>query len=73
MTKGGRLATGMLRPDTQSNQGGTSLDRALKTGRNLGTARPVTTATGRAVRLGTVSDENDQSIDDDHCLSRHRC
>ena len=51
----GRPITGMIRLNTQSNQSGKSMENVLKTARNAATARPVTTATGRFVRLGTVS------------------
>jgi tetratricopeptide repeat protein 8 len=53
MTMSGRPITGMLRLNTQS--GGKSMENVLKTARTAATARPVTTATGRFVRLGTVS------------------
>ena len=55
-TMSGRPITGMLRLNTQSTQGGKSIENALKTARTAATARPVTTGTGRFVRLGTVSD-----------------
>ena len=55
MTMAGRPITGMLRLNTQSTQGGKSIENALKTARTVATARPVTTSTGRFVRLGTVS------------------
>jgi tetratricopeptide repeat protein 8 len=54
MTMSGRPITGMLRLNTQSTQGGKSMENVLKTARSAATARPVTTATGRFVRLGTV-------------------
>lgn len=54
----GRPITGMVRLNTQSNQGGKGMENALKTARTAATARPVTTATGRFVRLGTVSGSN---------------
>jgi tetratricopeptide repeat protein 8 len=54
-TMSGRPITGMLRLNTQSTQGGKSMENVLKTARTAATARPVTTATGRFVRLGTVS------------------
>jgi tetratricopeptide repeat protein 8 len=53
-TMSGRPITGMLRLNTQSTQGGKSMENVLKTARTAATARPVTTATGRFVRLGTV-------------------
>ena len=40
---------------TRSGQG-TSLEQSLKTPRSVSTARPVTGASGRHVRLGTVGD-----------------
>ncbi|CAF0939994.1 unnamed protein product [Rotaria sp. Silwood1] len=55
MTMSGRPITGMLRLNTQSTQGGKSMENVLKTARTAATARPVTTATGRFVRLGTAS------------------
>jgi tetratricopeptide repeat protein 8 len=55
MTMSGRPITGMVRLNTQSTQGGKSMENVLKTARTAATARPVTTATGRFVRLGTVS------------------
>lgn len=55
-TMAGRPITGMLRLNTQGGQGGKSMETALKTARTATAARPVTTATGRFVRLGTVSD-----------------
>jgi tetratricopeptide repeat protein 8 len=59
MTMSGRPITGMLRLGTQSTQGGKSMETALKTARTAATARPVTTATGRFVRLGTVRNSID--------------
>ena len=55
MTITGRPITGMLRLNTQSTQAGKSMENVLKTARTATTARPVTTASGRFVRLGTVS------------------
>ncbi|CAF2518685.1 unnamed protein product [Rotaria sp. Silwood2] len=55
MTMSGRPITGMLRLNTQSTQTGKSMENVLKTARTAATARPVTTSTGRFVRLGTVS------------------
>lgn len=57
MTMSGRPITGMLRLNTQSNQAGKSMENVLKTARTAATARPVTSATGRFVRLGTVSEK----------------
>jgi hypothetical protein len=53
----GRPITGILRLNTQSNPAGKSMENTLKTARTAATARPVTTATGRFVRLGTVSEK----------------
>ena len=58
MTMSGRPITGMVRLNTQSTQGGKSMENVLKTARTIATARPVTTATGRFIRLGTVSNSN---------------
>ena len=55
MTMTGRPITGMLRLNTQSTQPGKSMENVLKTARTAATARPVTSTTGRFVRLGTVS------------------
>ncbi|CAF0833690.1 unnamed protein product [Rotaria sordida] len=55
MTMSGRPITGMLRLNTQSTQTGKTMENVLKTARTAATSRPVTTATGRFVRLGTVS------------------
>ncbi len=55
MTMSGRPITGMLRLNSQSTQAGKTMESVLKTARTAATARPVTTATGRFVRLGTVS------------------
>jgi tetratricopeptide repeat protein 8 len=54
MSSSGRPITGMLRLNTQSNGNGKSMEHVLKTARTASTARPVTSATGRVVRLGTV-------------------
>lgn len=51
----GRPITGMLRLNSQATQGGKTMENALKTARTAATARPVTMANGRFVRLGTVS------------------
>ena len=72
MTMSGRPITGMVRLNTQSNQGGKGVENALKTARTATTARPVTTATGRSVRLGTVS-ESSIVRSTDWCNLRLRC
>ncbi|KAF2357594.1 Tetratricopeptide-like helical domain [Trinorchestia longiramus] len=53
-TQSGRPLSGVMRPGTQSGRPGT-IDQALKTPRTSHTARPVSAATGRHVRLGTAS------------------
>lgn len=50
MTRTGRLVTGYVRPGTQSQRPGT-MEAAVKTPRTA-MNRPVTTASGRFVRLG---------------------
>lgn len=53
ITQSGRPLTGMVRPGTQ---GGTaSIEKVLKTARTAMSARPVTSSSGRYVRMGTVS------------------
>lgn len=52
-THSGRPITGFVRPSTQSGRPGT-MEQAIKTPRTAHTARPVTSASGRFVRLGTV-------------------
>uniref|UniRef100_A0A667YN40 Tetratricopeptide repeat domain 8 n=1 Tax=Myripristis murdjan TaxID=586833 RepID=A0A667YN40_9TELE len=54
MTQSGRPITGFVRPSTQSGRPGT-MEQAIKTPRTASTARPVTSASGRFVRLGTAS------------------
>lgn len=54
MTQSGRPITGFVRPSTQSGRPGT-MEQAIKTPRTASTARPVTSASGRCIRLGTVS------------------
>ncbi|KAJ3613036.1 hypothetical protein NHX12_019292 [Muraenolepis orangiensis] len=54
MTQSGRPITGFVRPSTQSGRPGT-MEQAIRTPRTAGTARPVTSASGRFVRLGTAS------------------
>uniref|UniRef100_A0AAR2IV62 Tetratricopeptide repeat domain 8 n=1 Tax=Pygocentrus nattereri TaxID=42514 RepID=A0AAR2IV62_PYGNA len=53
MTQSGRPITGFVRPSTQSGRPGT-MEQAIKTPRTANTARPVTSASGRFVRLGTT-------------------
>ena len=52
-TQSGRPVSGVVRPGSQAGQGG--MDSALKTPRTAKTARPVSAASGRHVRLGTAS------------------
>ena len=52
-TQSGRPLTGSVRPGTQSNRPGT-MEQAIKTPRSSHTARPLTSSSGRSVRLGTV-------------------
>ena len=54
MSQSGRPLSGFARPGTQSGRPGT-MEGALRTPRTAHTARPVTSASGRYVRLGTVS------------------
>ncbi|XP_076834613.1 tetratricopeptide repeat protein 8 isoform X3 [Brachyhypopomus gauderio] len=54
MTQAGRPITGFVRPSTQSGRPGT-MEQAIKTPRTAHTARPVTSSSGRFVRLGTAS------------------
>ncbi|XP_067894932.1 tetratricopeptide repeat protein 8 isoform X2 [Heterodontus francisci] len=53
MSQSGRPITGFVRPGTQSGRPGT-MEQAIKTPRTAYTARPVTSASGRFVRLGTA-------------------
>ncbi|CAG5100441.1 Similar to Ttc8: Tetratricopeptide repeat protein 8 (Mus musculus) [Cotesia congregata] len=53
-TQSGRPVTGTIRPMTQSATAKT-VEQALRTPRTAMTARPITTSSGRAVRLGTAS------------------
>ncbi|XP_070776397.1 tetratricopeptide repeat protein 8 isoform X3 [Enoplosus armatus] len=53
MTQSGRPITGFVRPSTQSGRPGT-MEQAIKTPRTASTARPVTSASGRFIRLGTT-------------------
>lgn len=54
MSQSGRPTSGFVRPGTQSGRPGT-MEQAIKTPRTATTARPVTSASGRYVRLGTAS------------------
>ncbi|KAM6274549.1 tetratricopeptide repeat protein 8 isoform 2-T2 [Porphyrio hochstetteri] len=54
VTQSGRPITGFVRPSTQSGRPST-MEQALKTPRTALTARPITSASGRCVRLGTAS------------------
>lgn len=54
VTQSGRPITGFVRPGTQSGRPST-MEQAIKTSRTSLTARPITSASGRCVRLGTVS------------------
>ncbi len=53
VTQSGRPLTGTLRPGTQGRIG--TMENALKTPRTSRTARPMTSSSGRFVRLGTTS------------------
>lgn len=53
-TSQGRPLSGFVRPGSQSGRPGT-MEQAIRTPRNSQTARPVTSASGRFVRLGTAS------------------
>ncbi len=53
MSQSGRPLSGFVRPGTQSARPGT-MEQAIRTPRTSHTARPVTSASGRFVRLGTV-------------------
>ncbi|KAF3830939.1 hypothetical protein GH733_002177 [Mirounga leonina] len=54
LTQAGRPITGFLRPGTQSGRPGT-MEQAIRTPRTAYTARPITSSSGRFVRLGTAS------------------
>ncbi|XP_068683435.1 tetratricopeptide repeat protein 8-like [Montipora foliosa] len=54
MSQAGRPVSGFVRPGTQSGRPGT-MEQAIRTPRTAQTARPVTSASGRHVRLGTAS------------------
>lgn len=53
VTQSGRPLTGMIRPGTQGRIG--TMENALKTPRTSKTARPMTSSSGRFVRMGTAS------------------
>lgn len=53
VTQSGRPITGMLRPGTQSRLD--TMENALRAPRTAKTARPMTSSSGRFVRLGTAS------------------
>jgi tetratricopeptide repeat protein 8 len=53
ISQSGRPVSGSVRPGTQSNRPGT-MEQALKTPRSAYTARPMSSSSGRFVRLGTV-------------------
>ena len=53
VTQSGRPLTGMLRPGTQGRVG--TMENALKTPRTARTSRPMTSSSGRFVRMGTAS------------------
>uniref|UniRef100_H2YKL4 Uncharacterized protein n=1 Tax=Ciona savignyi TaxID=51511 RepID=H2YKL4_CIOSA len=54
VSQSGRPLSGFVRPGTQAGRPGT-MEQALKTPRTSHTARPVTSASGRYVRMGTAS------------------
>ncbi|XP_031211501.1 tetratricopeptide repeat protein 8 isoform X2 [Mastomys coucha] len=54
ITQAGRPITGFLRPSTQSGRPGT-MEQAIRTPRTAYTARPITSSSGRFIRLGTAS------------------
>ncbi|XP_077123703.1 tetratricopeptide repeat protein 8 isoform X1 [Ranitomeya variabilis] len=54
VTQSGRPLTGFVRPSTQSGRPGT-MEQAIRTPRTAHTARPITSASGRYIRLGTAS------------------
>ena len=53
-SQSGRPLSGVVRPGSQAGRPGT-MDAALKTPRTTKTARPISAASGRFVRLGTAS------------------
>ncbi|XP_040831116.1 tetratricopeptide repeat protein 8 isoform X3 [Ochotona curzoniae] len=54
LTQAGRPITGYLRPSTQGGRPGT-MEQAIKAPRTAYTARPITSSSGRFVRMGTAS------------------
>ncbi|XP_042669698.1 tetratricopeptide repeat protein 8 isoform X1 [Centrocercus urophasianus] len=54
VTQSGRPISGFVRPSTQSGRPST-MEQAIKTPRTALTARPISSASGRYVRLGTAS------------------
>lgn len=54
VSQSGRPLSGFIRPGTQSGRPGT-IDQALKAPRTSHTSRPVTSASGRFIRMGTAS------------------
>ncbi|XP_013778798.1 tetratricopeptide repeat protein 8-like [Limulus polyphemus] len=54
VTQSGRPLTGVLRPGSHTGRPGT-VEQAVRTPRTARTARPVTSSSGRYVRLGTAS------------------
>ncbi|XP_075007434.1 tetratricopeptide repeat protein 8 isoform X2 [Calonectris borealis] len=54
VTQSGRPITGFVRPSTQGGRPST-MEQAIKTPRTALTARPITSASGKYVRLGTAS------------------
>uniref|UniRef100_A0A7N4PK18 Tetratricopeptide repeat domain 8 n=1 Tax=Sarcophilus harrisii TaxID=9305 RepID=A0A7N4PK18_SARHA len=54
ITQTGRPITGFVRPGTQSGRPGT-MEQAIRTPRTAYTAHPITSSSGRYVRLGTAS------------------
>ena len=55
VTQTGRPISGVTRPVTQTGAGSESIEAALQAPRTAKTGRPMTTASGRFVRLGTAS------------------
>ncbi|VDP52545.1 unnamed protein product, partial [Soboliphyme baturini] len=59
-TRTGRPLTGVTRPGTEMSQGDL-LERVIRSARTATTARPVTSVTGRHMRLGTSAMMSDAS------------
>lgn len=53
VTTSGRPLSGVVRPSTQSRPG--TMEQAIRTARTSHTARPITSGSGRFIRLGTAS------------------